>query len=75
MTMEQLERDVAELKVQVAALLARQSPNPAEPKDDWLSAVLGRFKGDAEFGAVVEAGRAFRGTGGFADDAPREEPS
>lgn len=73
MSLEQLERDVAELKAQVAALLAKQSPAPSEPKDNWLSAVLGRFKDDPEFAAAVQAGREFRKTGGFADDAPREE--
>ncbi len=72
MTLEQLERDVAELKAQVAALLAKP-PAPSEPKDNWLSAVLGRFKDDPEFAAAVAAGREFRKTGGFADDAPRED--
>lgn len=71
MTLEQLERDVAELKAQVAALQARL-PATDVPKDDWLSAVLGRFNGDPEFAAAVQAGREFRKTGGFADDAPRE---
>ena len=73
MSLEQLERDVAELKVQVAALMAQQGPSAASPKDDWLSAVLGRFKDDPEFAAAVQAGREFRKTGGFADDAPRED--
>jgi hypothetical protein len=66
MSLEQLEKDVAELKAQVAALLARLPPAPAPlnaPKDDWLSAVLGRFKGDTEFGEAVKAGREFRKTG------------
>lgn len=72
MTLEQLERDVAELKVQVAALMAQQGSPSAAPKGDWLSAVLGRFKDDPEFAAAVQAGREFRKTGGFADDTPRE---
>ena len=73
MSLEQLERDVAELKVQVAELMAQQGPSStASPKGDWLPAVLGRFKDDPEFAAAMATGREFRKTGGFADDAPHE---
>jgi len=75
MTLEELERDVAELKAQVAALHARlPTPTPlGEPKDNWLSAVLGRFKDDPEFAAAIAAGREFRKSVGYADGAPRED--
>ena len=69
MTLEQLERDVAVLKTQVAGLIARLPPTPLDaPKDDWLSAVLGRFKDDPEFGEAVKAGREFRKTGRLPND-------
>ena len=70
MSLEQLEKDVAELKAQMAGLIARLPPPPLPldaPKDNWLSAVLGRFKDDPEFGEAVEAGRQFRKTGRLPD--------
>ena len=68
MSLEQLEKDVAELKAQVAALQAQRPPVPLDaPKDNWLSAVLGRFKDDPEFGEAVKAGREFRKTGRLPD--------
>ena len=56
MTLEELERDVAELKAQVAGLLARLPAVTDAPKDNWLPAVLGRFKDDPDAIAALRAG-------------------
>lgn len=57
-----LERTVAELK--------HSGPRN---KRKWLSAVLGRFKGDADFAEVARAGKLLRATGRLPDDPPPSE--
>lgn len=65
MTLEQLERDVAELKAQVAALQARQSPPPSNA---GMMAARGVLKGRPEFADVIAYGRYFRVTGQLPPD-------
>ena len=68
-----LEQRVAALEQSVAELGRRTD---AAKKRNWLSAVLGRFKGDADFAEVVRAGLQMRTTGRLPGDPPaREEAS
>jgi hypothetical protein len=71
MSLEQLERDVAELKKQVAGLVAKAH---SEGKDNWLSAVLGRFKDDPEFDNIVRAGQAIRNEVDGSNQQPEPTP-
>jgi hypothetical protein len=65
MTLEQLERDVAELKVQVAALQVRFPP-PAGNAD--MMAARGLLKDQPGFADVIAFGRYFRITGQLPPD-------
>ncbi len=65
MTLEQLERDVAELKAQVAAL---QVQFPAPPGNADMMAARGVLKGHPEFADVIAFGRYFRITGQLPPD-------
>lgn len=65
MSLEQLERDVAELKAQVAALQERASEPPANAD---MMAARGMLKGHAGFGDVIAFGRYFRITGQLPPD-------
>jgi hypothetical protein len=47
----------------------------SRPKDNWLPAVLGRFKDDPDFREVVRFGQQFRETGRFPDDPTDEAES
>ncbi len=62
-----LEERVATLEKDVAELLHRSD---ATKKRNWLSAVLGRFKGNADFAEVVRVGQQMRATGRLPDDPP-----
>ena len=69
MTTEHRDDDASRIHELVESAL--EQPRPFEqtlPKDDWLSAVLGRFKDDPEFDAIVEAGKEFRSTGILLED-------
>jgi hypothetical protein len=59
-----LEDRVAELK--------QKQPTAAPGKRNWLAAVLGRFKGDADFAEVARAGEQMRATGRLPDE-PAED--
>ena len=57
--LEQVERELAELKSRVQTL--------AEPKENWIDAISGSFKDDPEFEEIVRLGKEIR-------DADRPEP-
>ena len=65
-----LEERVAALEHDVAALRERDL---AAPKRNWLSAVLGRFKGNADYAEAARAGQQMRATGRLPDDQPGRE--
>lgn len=67
-----LEQRVATLEQELAALKGSDE-KPAAKTKDWLSAVLGRFKGNADFAEVVRTGRQIRATGRLPDDPPAPE--
>lgn len=73
MTTEELTEDVAALKRSVAELQSKMRAMEAQPKSDWLPHVLGRFADRPEFLEIVESGKEFRKSGGFPDDAMRDE--
>ncbi len=76
MSVEQLERLMSELQRVVAELQRKVAALESRPKDNWLPAVLGRFKDDPDFRDVVRFGQQFRETGRFPDDPTDEaEPS
>ena len=55
-----LEQRVAALEQEMAELHHRADTTK---KRNWLSAVLGRFKGDADFAEVARVGQQMRATG------------
>lgn len=61
-----LEQRVAALEQSVAELKLRADAK----KRNWLSAVLGRFKGNADFAEVARVGQQMRATGRLPDDPP-----
>ena len=65
-----LEQRVAALEQSVAELGRRTD---VAKKRNWLSAVLGRFKGDADFAEVVRVGQQMRATGRLPGDPPALE--
>ncbi len=73
MTTEELTEDVAALKRSVAELQRKMHALEAQPKSDWLPHVLGRFADRPEFLEIMEFGKEFRKSGGFADDAKQDE--
>lgn len=76
MSVEQLEQQVSELQRVVAELQRKVAVLESKPKDNWLPAMLGRFKDDPDFREVVRLGQQFRETGRFPDDpADEAEPS
>ncbi len=68
MSTEQLTEDIAKLNSIVVELQRKVAFLEAKPKDNWLPAVLGRFKDDPEFDELVRLGKEFRETGRFPDD-------
>jgi hypothetical protein len=64
-----LEQRVAALEREVAALKAA-APTPVAGKPDWLSAVLGKFKGNADYADAAQAGQELRATGRLPDEPP-----
>lgn len=52
---------------------ARAVEDQATKKRNWLSAVLGRFKGNGDYAEVARAGQGMRATGRLADDPPAPE--
>ncbi len=56
--LENVEKELAELKGEIRALI---------PRPDWISAIAGTFKDDLEFEEVLRLGREFRDS-----DRPRE---
>lgn len=71
MAEQTIEERVAELERDVAAL-KRQAGAPAGKKN-WLSAVLGRFKGDADFDEIARAGADIRATGRLPNELAPDE--
>ena len=65
MTLEELERDVAVLKAQVAELILRQNLPPSNAS---IMSARGGLKGRPELGEVLEFGRYFRQTGELPPD-------
>ncbi len=74
MTERTLEQRVATLEQEVATL--KHNRENSNSKKNWLSAVLGRFKGNADFAEVARVGQQMRETGRLPDDppAPKEAP-
>jgi hypothetical protein len=66
-----LEQRVAALEQTVAEL--QHGAAGVRPKRNWLSAVLGRFKGDADFAEVARAGQKMRATGRLPDEPPESK--
>jgi hypothetical protein len=76
MSVDNLEQQVSELQRVVTELQRKIAVLESRPKDNWLPAVLGRFKGDPDFREVVRFGQQFRETGRFPDDPTGEaDPS
>lgn len=67
-----LEERVAALEQAVAELKGGAGPKPPS-KRNWLAAVLGRFKGNADFAEVARAGEEMRATGRLPDEPPEGE--
>jgi hypothetical protein len=67
MSLEQLERDVAELKKQVAGLL-NSHPFASPPQNTKMMSVRGMLKDEEGFGDVLAFGRYFRQTGQMPPD-------
>lgn len=65
-----LEERVEALEQKVAVLATKDQ---ATKKRNWLSTVLGRFKGNADYAEVARAGQEMRATGRLADDPPAPE--
>lgn len=71
MAEQTLEDRVAELERDVAAL--KQQAGAPAGKKNWLSAVLGRFKGDADFDEIARAGADIRATGRLPNEQAPDE--
>lgn len=67
-----LEQRVASLE-QSFADLERKLTTDSRSRRNWLSAVLGRFKGDADFAEVALAGQELRATGRLPDEPCEDE--
>jgi len=64
----QFESQLQSLQQLVAELQRKVERLESKPKDNWLPAVLGRFKDDPEFDEIIRLGKEFRETGEFSDD-------
>lgn len=72
MSQQTLEERVAALEQKMERV---ESALPAPPtgKKNWLSAVLGRFKGDADFDEIARAGAEIRATGRLPNEPAPDE--
>ncbi len=62
-----LEQRVAVLEQEMAVL---KHSHDGTKKRNWLSAVLGKFKGNADFAEVARVGQQMRATGRLPNDPP-----
>jgi len=64
----QIELELDSLRQVVAELQRKVAQLESKPKDNWLPAVLGRFKNDPDFDEVVRLGKEFRSQGESSDE-------
>ncbi len=72
MSAKQVSVEISALQPVVAELQKKIALLESHPRDNWLPAILGRFKDDPEFDEAMKLAGTFRNSGGFPDDASNE---